>query len=216
MKKLLSLVLTLALCASFVFALSSCTEEDAKEIFENLNKEEWAEALSAPNFENVTISYEYTQEGALTKQTAKFTKDGVFRSAKSFDADGKEVGSFDMFFENEEADQQRELFLQVFLAIVGDRDNFKYDEATKLYTAENAEARVDYEEQNAYVIEKMKDGKLEFGSDGNVKRFVCNLTESIYHNNELGNSANLDVEWTFSAYGTTTITDAEKANASNK
>lgn len=214
MKKLLSLVLTLALCASFVFALSSCTEEEAKEVFENLNKEEWAAALSAPNFENVTINYEYTQEGALTKQTAKFTKGGVFRSVKSFDANGKEAGSHEMFFENAEADQQRELFLQTFLAIAGDRDNFTYDEATKLYTTKNAEARIDYEEQNAYVIEKVKDGKLEFGTDGNVKSFVCNLNESIYRNNELSASVNLEVEWTFSAYGTTTITDAEKASAS--
>ena len=214
MKKLLSLILALALCASFTLALSSCTEEEAKEIFENLTKEEWQQALAAPNFENVTIHYEYTNEGLLTKQTAKFTKDGVYREMEAFDAEGKSTGEFGIYCEGEEATQQRNLFLQTFLAIVEDRDNFEYDETTKLYTAKSAEARIDQSE-GLYITEKMKDGKLAFNKDGNVDTFECNLTESIYMNNELKQSATIDVTWTFSNYGTTVITAEEKATKAN-
>lgn len=214
MKKLLSLVLALALCASFTLALSSCTEEEAKEIFENLTKEEWQQALAAPNFENVTIRYEYTNEGLLTKQIAKFTKDGVYRKMESFDAEGKATGEHDIYCEGEEATQQRNLFLQTFLAIVEDRDNFEYNETTKLYTAKNAEARID-QADGIYLTEKMKDGKLAFNKDGNVDTFECNLTESIYMANELKQSINIDVTWTFSNYGTTVITAEEKANKMN-
>ena len=214
MKKLLSLVLALALCASFTLALSSCTDEEAKEIFENLTKEEWQQALAAPNFENVTIRYEYTNEGLLTKQIAKFTKDGVYRKMESFDAEGKATGEHDIYCEGEEATQQRNLFLQTFLAIVEDRDNFEYDETTKLYTAKNAEARIDQSE-GLYLTEKVKDGKLAFNKDGNVDTFECNLTESIYMANELKQSINIDVTWTFSNYGTTVITAEEKATKAN-
>lgn len=214
MKRILSLILALALCASFTLALASCTEEEAKEIFENLTKEEWSQALAAPNFENVTIHYEYTNEGLLTKQIAKFTKDGVYRKMESFDADGKLAGSHDIYCEGEEANQQRNVFLQTFLAIVEDRDNFEYDETTKIYTAKSAEARIDQSE-GLYLTEKMKDGKLAFNKDGNVDTFECNLTESIYMNNELKQSITIDVTWTFSNYGTTTITAAEKESKAN-
>ena len=214
MKKLLSLVLALALCASFTLALSSCTEEEAKEIFENLTKEEWQQALAEPNFENVTIHYEYTEEGMLTKQITKFTKDGVYRSAEAYDAEGKLAFSFANYFEGEEANQQRNVFLQTFLAIVEDRDNFEYDETTKLYTAKSAEARID-QADGIYLTEEMKDGKLAFNTDGNVEKFMCNLTESIYMNEELDRSASFDVTWTFSNYGTTAITAAEKESKAN-
>ena len=195
MKKLLSLVLALALCASFTLALSSCTEEEAKEIFENLTKEEWQQALAEPNFENVTIHY-------------------VYRSAEAYDAEGKLAFSFANYFEGEEANQQRNVFLQTFLAIVEDRDNFEYDETTKLYTAKSAEARID-QADGIYLTEEMKDGKLAFNTDGNVEKFMCNLTESIYMNEELDRSASFDVTWTFSNYGTTAITAAEKESKAN-
>ena len=214
MKKLLSLVLALALCASFTLALSSCTEEEAKEIFENLTKEEWSQALAAPNFENVTIHYEYTQEGVFTKQIAKFTATGVYRSIETYNAEGKPASSLANYFEGEEANQQRNVFLQTFLAIVEDRDNFEYDETTKIYTAKSAEARIDQSE-GLYLTEKMKDGKLAFNKDGNVDTFECNLTESIYMNNELKQSITIDVTWTFSNYGTTAITAAEKESKAN-
>ena len=212
MKKFFYLFLALALCASITLSLASCTEEEAKEIFENLSEEEWEQALSAPNFENVTIHYEYTQGNVFTKQTAKFTKTGVYRSVEMTSiATGEPAESMAQYFEGEEADQQRNLFLKTFLAIVEDRDNFVYDESTKLYTAENAEARIDHHE-NAYVTEKIKDGKLSFNSDGNVEKFMCNLTESIYMENELKETHTFDVTWTFSDYGTTEITAAEKAS----
>ena len=215
MKKILSLILALALCASFTLALASCTEEEAKEIFENLTKEEWQQALAAPNFENVTINYEYTNEGILTKQIAKFTKDGVYRKMESFGTDGKSNGdSMALYFEGEEATQQRNLFLQTFLAIVEDRDNFEYNETTKLYTAKSAEARIEQSEA-IYITEKMKDGKLAFNKEGNVDTFECNLSETIYMNNEVMQSVTIDVTWTFSNYGTTTITAAEKESKAN-
>ena len=114
----------------------------------------------------------------------------------------------------EEATQQRNLFLQTFLAIVEDRDNFEYNETTKLYTAKSAEARIEQSEA-IYITEKMKDGKLAFNKNGNVDTFECNLTETIYMNNEVMQSVTIDVTWTFSNYGTTTITAAEKESKVN-
>ena len=90
MKKLLSFVLVLALCASMILALNACDLNDAKDIIgmlgngeegaEELNEEEWKEALAAPNFENVTIRYEYENEGTFQKQVMKTTAAGVYRA----------------------------------------------------------------------------------------------------------------------------------------
>ena len=212
MKKLLSLVLALSLCLSLGAMLSSCDLFGAKGAMEELNEEEWQEALSAPNFENVTIKYEYTHEGMLYKQIAKFTKDGVYRSNEATQ-DGASIGKQEHFFTGTDADTQRNLFLQTFLAIVKDRNNFEYNKDEKIYFAEKASVRVDQAE-GLYVEENITNGKLSFTDKGNVDKFVCTLNEVAYVNNEKNQDITIDVTWNFSDYGTTTITAEEQANGS--
>ena len=209
MKKLLSLLLAIALCASALLVLSACDENDAKGAFEELNAEEWKEALSAPNFENVTIKYEYTMEGALQKQVAKVTKDGVYRSIVAVDANGNESKPQGNYFEGENATVQRNLFLKTFLAIVEDRENFEYNKETHVYTVKAASARIDQAE-GVYVTENAKDGQLTFNENGQVEKFVCTLTEAIYLADEKKQETTVEVTWTFSDYGTTEITATEK------
>lgn len=211
MKKLLSLLLAVTLCTSLALVLFSCDKQDAQGALEEMNEEEWEAALAAPNFENVTIKYEYTQEGILYKQVAKVTKDGVYRGIEAFDKDGTSVTQQGNYFTGDEAAVQRNLFLQTFLSIVEKRDNFEYDKENKVYLADSATARIDQAE-GIYVQEDIKNGKLYFTEQGNVKEFSCTLTESAYMNGEKMSSATIDVNWTFSAYGTTEITAAEKAN----
>ena len=210
MKKIISLLMALVLCASFAVMLTACDEDDAKAAFEELNEEEWEQALSAPNFENVTIKYEYTHEDMLNKQVAKFTKEGVYRSIESLDESGKVVASIPTYFTGDDANIQRNLFLQTFLSIVEKRDNFEYDKENDVYIAESASARIDQAE-GIYVEEDIKNGKLSFNDKGNVQEFVCTLTESVYMNGELQQSVTIDVVWTFSDYGTTVITAEEQA-----
>ena len=209
MKKLLSLLLAIALCASALLILSACDENDAKGAFEELNAEEWKEALSAPAFENVTIKYEYTMEGALQKQVAKVTKDGVYRSMVAVDANGNESQPQEYYFTGDNANVQRNLFLQTFLAIVEDRENFEYDKETHVYTVKEASARIDQAE-GVYVMENAKNGQLTFNKDGQVEKFVCTLNEVVYMNNEKMQDVTVEVTWIFSDYGTTEITAAEK------
>ena len=214
MKKLLSLLLVLALSLSLILALSSCDEEDAKGNLEELNEEQWAEAVSAPSFENVTVNYEYTVEGLLQKQLVKVTKDGVYRKIEAFNSDGSSVGSQAAYFTGAEGDMQRDLFLQTFLGIVKDRDNFTFDAEEKLYKADDVSIRID-QGTGVYVTENVKNGKLSFDGDGSVKEFVCTLTESMYMNDEQMQSMTIDVIWSFSAYGTTEITAEEQKSASS-
>ncbi len=211
MKKLLSFLLVLCLCASAMVMLSACDEGDAKGNFEELNEEEWEAALSAPNFENVTVKYEYTQEGAFMKQVMKTTKTGVYRSIEVYASEDAEtpMNKDDVYFDGENAKTQRNLFLQTFLGIVADKDNFEFDEEAKLYKADDVEVRID-QAPGVYVLENVKNGKLKFGEEGNVEEFICTLTESVYYDGELKQSVTIDVTWHFSDYGTTKITEEEQ------
>ena len=216
MKKLLSLLLVFALCASMILALNACDLNDAKGNLEELNEEEWKEALSAPNFENVTIRYEYENQGSFQKQVMKTTKKGVYRSIEVYENKdaGKPLSKFGTYLEGEDAATQRNLFLSTFLGIVENRENFKYDEETKVYTADDVEIRID-QAPGVYVVENVKNGKLKFSKDGNVEEFICTLTESIYYNDELKESATIDVIWHFSDFGTTEISEAEQQETSS-
>lgn len=210
MKKVLSFLLVLTLTLSAMAILSACDLNDAKGKLEELNDEQWEAALSEPNFENVTIRYEFTYQNTLQKHTVKVTKDGLYRSVEALDAEGKQLGKQEAYFEGDNAKDQRNLFLQTFLGIVKDRSNFEYDKEAKAYTVDDAEIRID-QAGGIYVIEKVKNGKLVFSDKGNVESFVCNLTETPYMNGEMVQTMTIDVTWTFSDYGTTEITDTEKA-----
>ena len=213
MKKLLSLLLALALCASLALIFSACDMNDAKEKFE-LNEEEWEEALHEDNFENVTVRYEYYLESNLQKQVMKVTDEGVYRSIEYYDKETNKLLNKDAhFFSGAAADIQRNLFLKTFLGIVENRENFVFDKETKTYTADDVEIRVDQSE-GIYVLEKVKDGKLNFSAKGNVEKFVCNLTEAMYVNGEEMQSTTVDVTWTFADYGTTEFTAEEKEASS--
>jgi len=216
MKKLLSLLLVLTLCASAILAFTACDLNDAKGSLEELNEEEWKEALSAPNFENVTIRYEYENQGAFQKQVMKTTKDGVYRAIEVYQnkESDKPLNKQDVYFEGENAATQRNLFLKTFLGIVENRENFEYDKEAKIYKADDVEVRVD-QAPGVYVVENVKNGKLKFSKDGNVEEFICTLTESVYYNNEMKESLTIDVTWTFSDYGTTEITETEQKASSS-
>lgn len=212
MKKILSLLLVLALALSTMLAFTAC--DDAKGAFEELDAEEWEAALHEDNFENVTVRYEYYLESNLQKQVMKVTDEGVYRSIEYYDKETNKLLNEDAhFFTGAAADIQRNLFLSTFLGIVKDRENFVFDKESKTYTADDVEIRIDQAE-GVYVTEKVKDGKLTFSADGNVEKFVCNLTEAMYVNGEEMQSTTVDVTWTFADYGKTEFTAEEKEASS--
>lgn len=210
MKRVLSLLLVLSLCAAALLAFSACDLSDAEKKLGELNEEEWEEAFAPANFENVTVRYEYILGTNLQKQVMKMTDEGVYRSIEFYNKENNELlNKLANFFEGTTADMQRTLFLQTFLGIVEDKENFEYDETEKVYKADDVEIRIDQAE-GIYVVENIKNGKLTFNEDGTVKNFVCTLTESQYMNGEQKESVTTDVTWTFSDYETTKITAEEK------
>ena len=227
MKKLISMILAMVLCLSLGCVLISCEVEELPEGTEEvtigpdgISKEEWQDAIANDNFTNVTI--EYVLEGPSGEKQShivKITPDQVYREVTGYMYD--EEFSFAYLFEDENAQTQRKMFIDVFLSLLAERENFVYDMENGVYNAPE-EVSVDVTAGEGYTAkETMKNGQVKFGKDGSLEVFTCELTEAAYSGEELLNSSTYNVTWTFKDYGKTEITEenvqlAEKSNSNEE
>ena len=231
MKKLISIILAMLMCMSLGAALVSCDELEVPEATEGtdgtdgteapteeatvgpegITKEEWQEAIATDNFTNVTI--EYVLDGADGKQThiVKITPDAVYRKMTA-DMGGEEFAQ-EICFTGEQAQIQGKMFIDIFLSLLAERENFVYDMENGVYNAPE-EVSADVTAGEGYTAkETMKNGQVKFSKDGSLEIFTCELTEAVYGGDTLINSATYDVKWTFKDYGKTVITEEEAASA---
>jgi hypothetical protein len=223
MKKILSLILAAVLCFASVASLASCDNirenlgdyvgggseggsESESETFTGIDEEEWQESLSEQKFDNVTINYKLEIiEGQSADQThvVKIAENAVYR--KMTMAMGGQDMSDEVTFTDAEAEQQKSMFLQVFLSLLADRDNFVYDAEQDAYLSPSTvNVTLDMGDGNK-ATEEMKDGKVTFDEKGNIEYFYCVLTETYIINGEVANAITCKATWTFSDYGTTVV-----------
>lgn len=222
MKKLISIILALIMCASLGLALVSCDEvelpeeadgseaptEEATIGPDGISKEEWQEAIANDNFTNVTIEY-VLENASGEKQThiVKITPDMVYRKVTAH-MDGEDY-SFDYLFTEEEAQIQGKMFIDVFLSLLAERENFVYDMENGVYNAPDEVSTEISGGDGMTATETMRNGQVKFSKDGSLETFICELTEAAYIDGELANEATYNVTWTFKDYGKTEITEDE-------
>ena len=168
--------------------------------------EEWEAAVAEQKFDNVTIDYTFdTEENGKQVHKVKITETKVYRSVNTTEADG-EISSFDMTFEGEEAAQQRDMFLAIFLSLLAEKENFKYNPELKAYKMpEEIQTRLD-QDNGYYIMETMRDGVVTFDAKGNVTSFVFWISEAVYdESTEMVNESRGTITLAFSDYGTTVV-----------
>ena len=97
------------------------------------------------------------------------------------------------------------MFLNIFLALLADGDNFVYDAETGSYTAPNEVVVNLTPAEGVSATETMTNGVVKFASNGLLECFSCTLKEVITQNGEVQTESVGEVVWTFSDYGTTTV-----------
>ena len=211
MKKLISFLLALTLIAGCV-GLVACNTENG-EVSEAVNEQEWQEAVSLDSFDNVTVNYTTVIEGNSeipaheTEQTVKIAGNKLYRKAVS-KINGVSQDTMDVTFEGEEAKIQKKMFLDVLIALVKDKSNYKYDAETGEYRSSSLISVVVYPTEDTTITDKVtvENGVVKFDEKGNLVYFSGKITETVYMGEEIVTpTVTADSVWTVTDYGTTVI-----------
>lgn len=206
MRKLLSCFLSASLCIGFCVGLTACDEKEPPQgteqpgVTEGISREDWQEAFSESNYENVTVRYAVVS-GNTAQYVVKIAEGEVYRSARfgeSFHA---------QLFTKETAVEQKNMFLSLLFALTNEKDSFVYDAEQGVYVSQQKIVTYPYES----VVAEMENSKVKFDSDGNLIAFTCLFTEC--RDGVAVETSALNTEWTFCDYGTTVITAEDRAAA---
>lgn len=224
MKKALSLLLIAFILIATLASCNETTEQPSGESNEpttqpteteaGITKEEWQAAIADEKFDNVTILFDVdyvdgdNAVGAADhEQTLKICGGKVYRTATMLG------DTFSMYFTDEMAVSQRKMFLDIFLALLAEKDNYEYDAETKTYVAPEKISVTVYPSEGTSDLVEMEEGVVKFDDNGRLVSFSCKLKETATTTYEgQTNTVTLplsDTTWTFSNYGTTEITAEE-------
>ena len=168
-------------------------------------EEQWEAAVADQKFDNVTIHYTFdTESDGKQEHVVKITENKVYRSIKTI-IENEEISSDELLFEGEEAAQQRDMFLAIFLSLLAEKENFAYDLALKAYKMPE-EVQTRLEQGSYYILETMRDGVVTFDAKGNVTSFVFWISEAVYDGaDEMQHESKGTITLNFSDYGTTVV-----------
>lgn len=208
MKKLLSLLLLAGLC----FSMVACNEEipqndddededavvDAEKNPTNnpFSDEKWGEILNKDNFQNVTVLCESSflsgHEEDEPVQTNLVKVDGEKLSLNGeIDTDPNTLASV------------RSVFVDLAIELIGDFKQFTLDKETGAFTCDGpltGTATV-----NGYTAAiTCENVTVTLGKDNTLAKIICKMTQDITAG-EMSQQFVLDVTFTYSDYGTTTV-----------
>ena len=179
-------------------------EKNPNEEHENVieDEEDWQNAIAEQKFDNVSIDYTYVLPDETQKHTVKIAGNLVYRAVEEV---GSEGGVDDFTFSGEEALIQKTAFLDFFLALLADKNNYVYDpELGAFITPSKIEVVLDM--GDGYTcLETVEDGEVKFDNLGNLIYFTCTLTEAYYEGDVAWNSTTGTITMSFYDYGTTVV-----------
>lgn len=232
MKKILLILLALALCLSILTSFVACntdgenttsnTTGEGKDSKDDnpeesgLSSKEWSSMIKESNFENYTLDF----QGKMTVTTngkvevEGYSAHSIYRVTK--DAlehviiDGGEENS--MVLKGEDAATQKIESSQLYLAILKEYDSFTYDADKKVYTIKDATIDMDItaivngvpSAEKLPVKIKVKEGTATVSNDGKILKLVCDYSQTMTLGEDVTTTSGL-VTWTFSNYGNTVI-----------
>ena len=189
------------------FTCTVCNSTKGEPVeFTGISEEKWNAMISASNFENYTLvqTGDVVYEGESTRQDAiiKFTADKV-QVSLSLDGSQREI----LTYTGEEAVAQKNSYEQIFLALLENSSDFKYDVAEKAYKNPNQiTATVDMDVFGISFTVVMENGKVTLTDDGKLLQFTCEYTQTTVTPDGTY-VATSEMTWVFSDYGTTVISE---------
>ena len=194
------------ICTTTAFGFAACEDEKKPSAGTGvgISEEKWELMLSEENFENYTLTqsgyivYEGTgNDGAIQQDAVVKFADGKVQI--TMELDGGEADT--VVFTGEEANLQKSIYSQVFMALLDAYDSYTYDETNDVYEV-NETVTVEFEAYGMPVVIVMEEGQANISKDGKIVDFVCDFTQTT---GEV--ISRTEMHWTFSDYGTTVITD---------
>ena len=222
MKKIFLMLLAGLLCVSLLASFVSCDkkgDETSSEDVKGISKESWNNMIDAANFENYTLDYQGTMtvyENGVPASEATYAH-SLYRATN----DAFEIVLYDgeteipMVLTGEAAAAQKANISQLFLAILGNYDNFIYDEEKNVYVIKNCTINMDASiivngevaSELVPVTIEVKEGTATVSDDGKILKLVCEYTQTMTVGGNLTKVGG-NTTWTFSNYGTTAINAA--------
>lgn len=187
------------------FTCTVCSAERTEDVdFEGVTEEAWQESIAEQKFDNVTVNYSFKTTGSEQTHVVKFADGRVYRHM-SISVPDSEPYTMEMTFTGDEAEVQKAMFLNIFLTLLAERDNFVYDAESNSYNAPDEVVATVSPAEGVSATETMTNGVVKFASNGLLEYFSCTLKEVITQNGEVQTETVGDAVWTFSDYGTTTV-----------
>lgn len=176
--------------------------------FAGIDEDKWQDSIAEQKFDNVTINYSLVNTEMTQEHVVKITKDKVYRKMTYIIPDSSEPMEMDQVFTGDDAVYEKDMFMSIFLSLLAERDNFVWNADESAYLAsEKVTASIDMPEVGFSATEEMTNGKVKFDASGNLEYFSCTLKETVYQGGAVAGVVTGEVVWTFSAYGTTVITE---------
>ena len=199
-------------------------EATEKETDAGVNEEQWAQMISEVSFENYTLNIDGVMtvtyngqagETSTVKQCIKVTSDKVSMYSDPQNSEAGDGEPLNLVFDGEIAEAQKLQFAQVFMAMLSDFSNFKYDVETNTYiipetvVIEKVLKGIAILEDDVQLFDaptkiEMREAEVTISEDGKLLKLVCDYTQTIEVNGSTSSNAGLTT-WTFSDYGTTVI-----------
>lgn len=161
-----------------------------------VSNEDWTTAIQSQKFENVTFAYNATfisgyDDVGPHGGTYKLTNDGMMYDNS-------------LITEEESINAARTLFIDTVIAIVSNFDAFEYDQENDCYTASEA---IVYESMffGGWVTITSDNTVVVLDEACNIAKLSCQMTQDFKQVDGTPVTYVLDVEITFSDYGTTVL-----------
>ena len=170
-----------------------------------VDQEDWLGAIKEELFDNVTIFYSYNMTfGGFTEKIESYLKIADGRVQKEMN-----MPKIQVVFENELAEQQKDMVLGLFLGFVAQYEDFEFNAEEGYYVAPNPVIVTVGDETIGYsVTETATNGKIKFADENTIEWFTCDLKEEINLQGEIMTSFMDDMYWEFSNFGQTQTIDA--------
>ena len=193
--------------------------------FEGISENKWDSMISDTAFEN----YTFTTEGKMTvsatgqqttvsdqKSTVKIADDKIEIILYAEEASGSASDGVSMKFDGELAEAMKSQYMQIFMIVLKDYENFEYNAESNTYKIEETLTVSDDmigvaghgESFTTFTIPtviEIRNAEATLSDDGKILKLVCDYSQTMDTGNGTFTTTSGITTWTFSDYGTTVI-----------
>lgn len=163
--------------------------------FNGINKEKWENIVKGELLDNVTFGYKATF-------TSGYSDVGPHTGVIKLDGNKVDIEG-EVSTEPEDIAAVKDVYIKTSFAMIESFDNFEYDKKSDIYSSKEAVVyNISVFEYNAKITAKNISVKLD--KNHNISKIICNMTQE-FDNYGTPECYVLDIEFSFSDYGTTVV-----------